>query len=421
MILPVLAGGYLLALHSAHAAPVNDDFTNRTVLTGSSLTFTGTLAGATSEAGEPFDYGLPDSLKASVWWSWTASVTGTVTVEAYNFSTNILKQGELRVWAGTNLPSGYAIAGAVLDGRHPFLKFAAAAGTTYSLRTSGPNFGDFTLKLTETNVPIILIQPLSHTVPANGSVFFGVIANSYWDYYPLPPSNPYYYQWLHNGVPISGETFPILGMNHLTTNDSGNYSVIVSNASGATLSETAVLNIAETSPPQLISDSVSNGRFGFTILGQVGGYYRIQSSSNLTDWSDETSFPVDFDYFFSSGPRSRTAIVYNGQYTIQVPQSGSVKFYRAAPYVHTDANEAVCVNILAMTRFAKDLWGSELDQNGDSQPSSAGLPVYMKNEVINGIGSSLCCPSGGFLVIKSLGETPTCTFSSGHALNEPEY
>ena len=55
-----------LALISANSAfaqspPANDDFANRTVLTGSSITFTGTLVGATSE---PAETNIPGSLRS---------------------------------------------------------------------------------------------------------------------------------------------------------------------------------------------------------------------------------------------------------------------------------------------------------------------------------------------------------------------
>jgi len=49
-----------LALASATGAfaqtPANDDFANRTVLSGSSISFTGSLAGATLEPNEPSYY-----------------------------------------------------------------------------------------------------------------------------------------------------------------------------------------------------------------------------------------------------------------------------------------------------------------------------------------------------------------------------
>jgi hypothetical protein len=57
--------------------PPNDDFSNRTVVSGSSLVLHGNTVGATREAGEPEEGGslLPDT----IWWSWTAPASGFVT------------------------------------------------------------------------------------------------------------------------------------------------------------------------------------------------------------------------------------------------------------------------------------------------------------------------------------------------------
>src|ERR1043166_3285265 len=164
-----ILGGLLLllgeAVSFAQSAPLNDEFESRIVLTGSSVTFTGTLQNATIQTGEPraesptgsfsvWPYGYYGARQnASVWWSWAASISGPVTLEVVNFSTNEFKLGAIDVWTGTSLPSGSNfVAGIALDiGRHPFLSFSANAGTTYQLRVAGTNYGDFTLRITETN------------------------------------------------------------------------------------------------------------------------------------------------------------------------------------------------------------------------------------------------------------------------------
>jgi hypothetical protein len=50
-----------------------------------------------------------------------------------------------------------------------------------------------------------------------------------------------YYQWLHNGSPISAATNATLNFGNLQPNDSGNYSFIVSNALGIAVSSNAVV------------------------------------------------------------------------------------------------------------------------------------------------------------------------------------
>ncbi len=59
--------------------PVNDNFVNRTTISGTSGSIAGTLAGATHEAGEPYEGGYPSN---SIWYKWVAPSTGQVTLSA---------------------------------------------------------------------------------------------------------------------------------------------------------------------------------------------------------------------------------------------------------------------------------------------------------------------------------------------------
>src|SRR5262249_41081483 len=59
--------------------PENDDFANRTALTGLFLTVTGSVISASQEAGEVIA-GVSNNLR-TVWYSWTApAITGAVTL-----------------------------------------------------------------------------------------------------------------------------------------------------------------------------------------------------------------------------------------------------------------------------------------------------------------------------------------------------
>src|SRR6185312_8369007 len=109
---------------------------------------------------------------------------------------------------------------------------------------------------------VIMVQPMSRTVSLNRSTYFGVMEGG-----RVPLLSPRFsYQWRFNGVDLSGETFPILSLDHLTTNQSGSYSVMVSNAMGGTLSDAAILNVTETViRPQLMPVGSSGGEFHFKI------------------------------------------------------------------------------------------------------------------------------------------------------------
>jgi hypothetical protein len=59
---------------------VNDNFANRTLLSGLALNGQGSNIGATAEVGEPAQSGIANS----VWWSWTAPNDGTFTIDTKN-------------------------------------------------------------------------------------------------------------------------------------------------------------------------------------------------------------------------------------------------------------------------------------------------------------------------------------------------
>src|SRR5947207_1022701 len=86
----------------AQSPPINDNFENRIILSGSSVTFAGTLANATIQAGEPSTTYYHGWVDATVWWSWTAPATGPATLEVLDASTNAFKPGGIDVWTGTN-------------------------------------------------------------------------------------------------------------------------------------------------------------------------------------------------------------------------------------------------------------------------------------------------------------------------------
>src|SRR5262245_45236886 len=114
----------------AQTPPPSDNFDNRTVVTGSVVTLTGSLAGATVENGEsaPEYYGFTNAPSGgSVWWSWTAPTSSTVVILMTTVSRN-----RAAVWTGTNLNSlslGIWSSSPKPAGR--YLRFDAVAGAAY--------------------------------------------------------------------------------------------------------------------------------------------------------------------------------------------------------------------------------------------------------------------------------------------------
>src|ERR1017187_2029687 len=82
--------------------------------------------------------------------------------------------------------------------------------------------------------PVILVQPSSQTVLLSGSVTFSVTAFS---------GTTLSYQWMKNGVNISGATSSSYTISPVTTNDATGYSVLVVNGGGSVTSSTATLTV----------------------------------------------------------------------------------------------------------------------------------------------------------------------------------
>ncbi|MCB9913179.1 MAG: TlpA family protein disulfide reductase [Planctomycetes bacterium] len=86
-----------LAENRVEAQPANDRFANRTVISGASVTVTGSSVGAATEPGEPKHAG--NNGGASVWWSWTAPFSGFVTISTGGSSFDTV----MGVYTGTSV------------------------------------------------------------------------------------------------------------------------------------------------------------------------------------------------------------------------------------------------------------------------------------------------------------------------------
>jgi hypothetical protein len=61
--------------------PPNDNFSNRIVLAGTGLSFSGTLAGATVATNEITPPFLSSGVTQTVWWTWTPAQTSTAIIQ----------------------------------------------------------------------------------------------------------------------------------------------------------------------------------------------------------------------------------------------------------------------------------------------------------------------------------------------------
>ena len=182
-----------LALISATSAfaqspPANDNFANRIALTGSSITFTGTLVGATYEFAESSVPGYMPAGGGSVWWFWTAPTASRVVIEIppTPFTTN----AELEVYAGSVL-TALTLIDQNMFGFPPgrYVSFMAYPTNTYQFRVGGIGTQPFSLRLTVTDPPIFIFQPQDCVVSPFGSAFFSAMATGprAANAYPNPP------------------------------------------------------------------------------------------------------------------------------------------------------------------------------------------------------------------------------------------
>jgi hypothetical protein len=103
--------------------------------------------------------------------------------------------------------------------------------------------------------PSIAQQPLSRSVLAGTTVSFTVVAGG---------TGPFGYQWQKDGIAIGGAISPTFTIAAVAVNDTGAYTVIVTNAGGSTLSQAATLTVNVISG-SVINRSITTNGGGFAV------------------------------------------------------------------------------------------------------------------------------------------------------------
>ena len=150
-----------------------------------------------------------------------------------------------------------------------------SAGTTNSVFAA----------LTVWQPPIITNHPASFTSVAGGAVTFSVTAGGT----PAPA-----YQWKFNtNSALIGATGTTLPLANLRANQTGFYSVTVTNAAGATNSFFALLTVTNPPPPVIAGKVGTSGAFQFTFTPVVGLTNTVLTNGVLggTNWGVFTNLP----------------------------------------------------------------------------------------------------------------------------------
>ena len=132
-----LDGSGMAQRYAPIARPTNDLFANRLALIGNRGSVTGSNSGAGKESGEPNHFGNPGG--ASVWYSWTAPGTGSVTfaTNGSDYDTMLAVYTGSSVAALSHIASNDDISGTT--GGASTVTFPATAGTAYRIAVDGYN------------------------------------------------------------------------------------------------------------------------------------------------------------------------------------------------------------------------------------------------------------------------------------------
>ena len=129
-----LAKALVASIPSTPIRPANDSFAGAVAVSGSSWTLSGSNVDATSEVGEPQHAGSAPA--KSVWWSWTATSTGTCTLSTAGSGFDTV----LAVYQGSSVGALNAVASndnAAIGGITSSVSFPVTSGAVYRIAVDG--------------------------------------------------------------------------------------------------------------------------------------------------------------------------------------------------------------------------------------------------------------------------------------------
>jgi hypothetical protein len=115
--------------------------------------------------------------------------------------------------------------------QYSFVALPALAGLSNVVAVGGSMHS---LALVGQVKPVIFQQPFSRTNSVGSTAAFSVAANG---------TAPLTCQWRKEGIGINGKTNTALSLVNITTNDAGNYDVVITNVAGSVTSSVAVLTV----------------------------------------------------------------------------------------------------------------------------------------------------------------------------------
>jgi len=189
-----------------------------------------------------------------------SSITSATTAQGpagSAFSYTLTASNSPQTFIVTGLPAGLSLNS--ISGLISGMPTTAGSYTLIASAVNGLGAGPastITLSVTDPTgtanliAPQILAAPLSQSVPVGSTAEFSVNAAG---------SGALSYQWLLNGIPISGATASTLSLAMVDPDDQGSYTVTVSNSVGSTTSAAATLTILSLYvPPEITAQPYKN-------------------------------------------------------------------------------------------------------------------------------------------------------------------
>jgi hypothetical protein len=437
-LVAILAAAFSALNSFSQTPPPNDNYSNSITLTGTDITFSGTLAGATIEDSQEtstfysyYNNGHTTATQ-SVWWNWTAPTDTVLTVQilnrypAYTFSWNAADA--IAVYSatnGTSTPAGLSLPPlgflqVYISIPSPTIAIPVTGGSNYQIQLIGNSSEIYNIRLVATNTPVIITQPRSQSVNSNASAMFYIV------YAGIGQTN-FTFQWYFNGTNLPGETAPMLALTNIDSSMAGTYTVAVSNAAGATFSAPATLTVSQSNFPVSLSavglgvtnfipalGSASNA-FVYSAAGEAGRSYQLQSSLDLTNWVPQEDFPETQTWATSIFFQTSASQI------MATPYLPGRKYFRVTPYIIGNPDTEICLNNLRQIRIAKFLWSRDYNKRTTDIPQYADLVPYFPRK------TPPTCPEDAFhtfqtsYVLNDIQTTPACGASpTNHILIEPQ-
>jgi len=112
------------------------------------------------------------------------------------------------------------------------------------------------------------------------------------------------YQWKFNGTNLASAVGSALTLSNVTSNQSGVYSVTVSNGKTTTC-ETAALTVYATAAPALAPAVHASGQYALAVAGVPGYKYVVEASTNLVNWVPVQTNMAPFTYVDANAGKFR--------------------------------------------------------------------------------------------------------------------